>query len=207
MNTKSLVFVVFAAWSAICWRWYVCGIMGACSPLNQADMEQVKPIPEAPIAANAQEKTPEIQPVTSENTSSNKQDQAFSTSKSASSDRMDQIQVVEVKDKMVIYYPYKSAQKEENAIIDGHLENLAQKLKQSGAKVTITGHTDFVGEPDENYRFGLLRANGIKDILIKKGVPAKLINCQSMGDKKPAATNDTPYGRYLNRRVEIRLAP
>ncbi|MCC7464832.1 MAG: OmpA family protein [Saprospiraceae bacterium] len=152
-----------------------------------------------------EEETPEIQPVASDNSVAENAAQPSGASKSASSDHMDQVQVVEVKDKMVIYYPYKSTQKEENAIIDGHLESLAQKLKQSGAKVTITGHTDFVGEPDENYRFGLLRANGIKDILIKKGVASTQIKCTSMGDKKPAATNDTPYGRYLNRRVEILL--
>ncbi|MBL7808535.1 MAG: OmpA family protein, partial [Saprospiraceae bacterium] len=64
-----------------------------------------------------------------------------------------------------------------------------------------------VGEPDENYRFGLLRANGIRDILLKKGVPAAQIKCKSMGDKKPVATNDTPYGRYQNRRVELLIAP
>jgi outer membrane protein OmpA-like peptidoglycan-associated protein len=179
--------------------------MGVCTPQDQPETELVRAQPEEPAPTTVpEEDTPEIQPIATEHAVSGNPGQATDAAKQASSDRMDQVQVVEVKDKMVIYYPYKSTQREENAIIDVYLVNLAQKLKQSGNKITITGHTDFVGEPDDNYRFGLLRANGIRDILIKKGVPANQIKCQSMGDKKPAATNDTPYGRYLNRRVEIR---
>ena len=86
-----------------------------------------------------------------------------------------------------------------------YLENLARQLISSGKKVTITGHTDFVGEPAENYSFGLLRANGIRDILIKKGVTKTQITCKSSGDKKPVSTNDNAFGRYLNRRVEIKI--
>ncbi|MDO8971600.1 MAG: OmpA family protein, partial [Saprospiraceae bacterium] len=63
----------------------------------------------------------------------------------------------------------------------------------------------FVGENSINYNFGLRRAYGIRDILIKKGVPKTQISCKSFGERKPQATNDTPYGRYLNRRAEIRV--
>lgn len=200
VNQKSLVFIVFAVWSIICWRWYVCDLMNACDlPADQSN-EIVASTPEEPATAPLEEEpTPEIKPASpGSNTQSN---QTATTPVSA--DRMDEVQVEAVKDKMVIYYPYKSSKKEENATIDAYLDQLAQQLKSSGEKISITGHTDFVGEPDENYRFGLLRANGIRDILVKKGVSATQIRCKSMGDKKPIATNDTPYGRYQNRRVEI----
>jgi outer membrane protein OmpA-like peptidoglycan-associated protein len=49
------------------------------------------------------------------------------------------------------------------------------------------------------------RALSIRDALVKKGVPKAQIRCKSFGDRKPVATNDTPYGRYLNRRAEIRV--
>ena len=87
----------------------------------------------------------------------------------------------------------------------GGVNLFTRQLVASGEKVTITGHTDFVGEPAENYNFGLRRAQGIRDILTKKGVSKTQISCKSQGDRKPVATNDTPYGRYLNRRVEIRV--
>ncbi|HLP96684.1 MAG TPA: OmpA family protein [Saprospiraceae bacterium] len=200
VNQKSLVFIVFAVWSVICWRWYVCGLMNACDlPADQSN-EIVAATPEEPAAAPLEEEpTPEIKPV---NPGTNTKSTPAAT-QPVSADRMDEVQVESINDKMVIYYPYKSSKKEENASIDAYLDQLAQQLRASGGKVTITGHTDFVGEPDENYRFGLLRANGIRDLLVKKGVPAAQIRCKSMGDKKPIATNDTPYGRYQNRRVEI----
>lgn len=110
-----------------------------------------------------------------------------------------------VEGKMVIHFPYKSSSKEDDAAIDAYLEDLAKLLVASRKKVTITGHTDFVGEPAENYTFGMQRATGIRDILLKKGVSKAQIVCKSSGDRKPVATNDTPYGRYLNRRVEIRV--
>jgi OOP family OmpA-OmpF porin len=199
MNAKTLVFVVFAVWAAICWRWYVCGLMDACEPTANLANEQVIALPEEQEPA-AKDPTPEIQPVSAEPTTNQPINKPSSP---VTSDRMDEVQVVTTSNKVVIYYPYKSAKKEENATIDTYLENLAIQLKSSGGKVSITGHTDFVGEPDENYRFGLLRANGIRDVLIKKGVSAAQIKCKSSGDKKPVATNDTPYGRYQNRRVEI----
>ncbi len=72
--------------------------------------------------------------------------------------------------------------------------------------MTITGHTDFVSDSKTNYQYGLRRAYGIRDILVKKGVKKSQIKCKSFGESKPAATNDTALGRYKNRRVEIRVS-
>lgn len=205
MNSKSLVFVVFAIWSVICWRWYVCGLMNACD--DNTNKEEVVAIPqERPDTLKAEE-TPEIQAVDPVDKPSNSSAAPENTrpTKPVSPANMNEVQMEEVEDRMIIHFPYKSSRKEDNAAIDAYLENLARQLSSSGKKVTITGHTDFVGEPAENYSFGLLRANGIRDILIKKGVSKTQVICKSSGDKKPVSTNDTPYGRYLNRRVEIKI--
>ena len=106
---------------------------------------------------------------------------------------------------MHIYFPYKSTRREDNAAIDAYLSGLAQELIKSGEKVSITGHTDFVGSARVNYTYGIQRAYSIRDALIKKGVSKSQIVCKSYGDKKPVATNDTPYGRYLNRRAVIKV--
>lgn len=210
MNSKSLVFVVFAVWSVICWRWYVCGLMNACGENATLDSnEEVVAIPDERIDTTRIE-TPEVQPLKDAKTgnapsTSSTAPASSKPSKPVSPANMDEVQMEEVEDRMVIHFPYKSSTKEDNAAIDQYLANLARQLISSGDKVTITGHTDFVGEPAENYNFGLRRANGIRDILVKKGVPKSQIRCKSMGDRKPVATNDTPYGRYLNRRAEIRV--
>jgi len=207
MNSKSLVFAVFVVWSAICWRWYVCGLMDACGPaVGQTSLEEVVAVPDDSIDTSMQVQTPEIQPLDNK-TSSNKKAPGSNgmPSKPVSSSNMDEVQMEEVEDRMQIYFPYKSTRKEDNAAINAYLSNLASQLISSGQKISITGHADFVGEPGDNYTFGLRRANGIRDILVKKGVPKSQIRCKSFGDRKPAATNDTAYGRYLNRRAVIQI--
>ena len=62
MNSKPLVFVVFAVWSIICWRWYVCGIMDACGD-NQSSKDEVVAIRPDTMK---QAETPEIQPLDNE---------------------------------------------------------------------------------------------------------------------------------------------
>lgn len=211
MNSKSLVFAVFAIWSVLCWRWYVCGLMNACGDdATESPKEEVVAVPDDRIESAPIEKTPEIQPLNGAKTGTNHTPQSSTPtstkpSKPVSPNNMDEVQMEEVEDRMVIHFPYKSSSKEDNAAIDAYLANLARQLIASGEKVTITGHTDFVGEPAENYSFGLRRAQGIRDILVKKGVPKSQIVIKSQGDRKPVATNDTPYGRYLNRRAEIRV--
>ena len=208
MNSKNIVFVVFILWSVLCWRWYVCGLMNACG--ENTSKEAVVAIPETPVETIQSEETPEIQPIQESAPATDQTSKAPSSahtepSQPVSSARLDEVQMEAVKDLMIIHFPYKSSSKEDNASIDTYLESLARQLIDSNEKVTITGHTDFVGEPGENYSFGLLRAQGIRDLLIKKGVAKTQIVCKSQGDRKPTTTNDTPYGRYMNRRVEIKI--
>ncbi|MDX1913412.1 MAG: OmpA family protein [Saprospiraceae bacterium] len=206
MNSKSLVFVAFAAWSILCWRWYVCGLMQACDENTASDTEEVVALPDERLDTVSKNPTDDIQPLNNAGaTSTGTSGAPRPGAKPVSPSNMDEVQMEEIEDRMVIYFPYKSSRKEDNAAIDAYLAVLARHLIASGEKVTITGHTDFVGEPGDNYNFGLRRANGIRDILVKKGVPTKQIRCKSFGDRKPVATNDTPYGRYLNRRAEIRV--
>ncbi|MBK9337817.1 MAG: OmpA family protein [Lewinellaceae bacterium] len=116
------------------------------------------------------------------------------------------VYVEERTDHVLIHFPYNSTRKEEDAAVDEYLSRLAGQLVSSGSTATLTGHTDIVGDSKTNQAFGLRRAKNIRDILLAKGVPRKQIVCKSAGEKKPLATNDTPQGRYQNRRVEIRVA-
>lgn len=188
MNSKSLVFVVFAVWSVICWRWYVCGLMQACGDDAALPGEEIVAVPDERLDTTASI-PPAINPKT----------------KPVSPDNMNEVQMETVEDRMVIHFPYKSTRKEDNAAIDSYLASLAQHLISTNETVTIAGHADFVGSSATNYNFGIRRANGIRDILVQKGVSKGQIVCKSFGDRKPVATNDTPYGRYLNRRAEIRV--
>jgi outer membrane protein OmpA-like peptidoglycan-associated protein/uncharacterized membrane protein YeaQ/YmgE (transglycosylase-associated protein family) len=74
-----------------------------------------------------------------------------------------------------------------------------------GVEVRIEGHTDNAGDPVGNQRLSLERANAVKDLLVKAGVPADRINTEGFGSEKPIAPNDTEENRAKNRRIEIRL--
>lgn len=198
MNSKPVILAAFAIWCFVCARWYVCGIKDACQA--KTPVEEVIQTPAIePDTVDTQTSTETTSPIKSTTSTS------ATPSKAVTPANMDNVQMETVEDKMVIHFPYKSTRKEDNVAIDGYLSGLAQQLIASGEKVRITGHTDFVGEPKTNYNFGLQRANSIRDILLKKGVPKSQVICKSYGDTKPVATNDTPYGRYLNRRAEIRV--
>lgn len=207
MSSKPLILAAFALWAFVCARWYVCNIKEACDKKEPA-REAIQPLEHpvdtaihiAPATPAAQTTSPAAPKDKSPVTAAEK-----TTTSPVTPEKMDNVQMEKLEDRMVIHFPYKSSTKEDNAAIDSYLSELARQLIQSGEKVRITGHTDFVGDTKTNFVFGLRRANSIRDILVKKGVPKKQINCYSYGDTKPVATNDTPYGRYLNRRVEIRV--
>ncbi|MEZ5044384.1 MAG: OmpA family protein [Saprospiraceae bacterium] len=113
--------------------------------------------------------------------------------------------VEELDDRVIIRFPFNSTVKEANAAVDEYLNKLAERVKQTGEKVSITGHTDNVGEPDKNVTLGLRRAKEIRDILISRGVNGDLISTDSKGEAQPVDTNDTDAGRHNNRRAEVRL--
>jgi outer membrane protein OmpA-like peptidoglycan-associated protein len=220
MNSKTVVIVLFALWSAICWRWYVCGIKQACAPTVVASTQEVIQTPaiepdtvatidlsgDSDTSQSANHQKLEEKPTTPEKAKPTPPKPEKPAHSGFNANAYNDVQVEEVADKMTIYFPYNSTRREDNKAIAVYLERLANRIKASGEKVSITGHTDFVGEPADNMKFGLERAASIKSILIKNGVSAKQITIKSLGDTKPIATNDTPQGRYKNRRAEIKIS-
>jgi outer membrane protein OmpA-like peptidoglycan-associated protein len=89
------------------------------------------------------------------------------------------------------------------------LKSMAAALKSSSdkkRKIYITGHTDFDKDKKRSIETSRVRAEAVKEYLVKNaGVSASKIKMEYMGDKKPAATNKTPEGRTKNRRVEVVL--
>jgi outer membrane protein OmpA-like peptidoglycan-associated protein len=47
----------------------------------------------------------------------------------------------------------------------------------------------------------------VASVLISSGVAASRVRATGMGENQPVATNQTPEGRALNRRVEIIITP
>ena len=75
-----------------------------------------------------------------------------------------------------------------------------------GARISVTGHTDGSGDEAWNRRLSLERARVVGDWLVAHGVDAERIEFNGAGSSEPLASNETRYGRSLNRRIDIAFA-
>lgn len=78
-------------------------------------------------------------------------------------------------------------------------------LENPTVKVKIVGHTDDVGDEEDNRLLSEKRANNVMKALIERGVPATRLQAEGLGESQPRASNDTPEGRALNRRTEFKV--
>lgn len=85
---------------------------------------------------------------------------------------------------------------------------IGETLSKLGRKITIEGHTDGVPKEGQisNWELSSLRAGYIARYFIDQTAyqPSK-IRIGGYADTRPVATNRTPEGRKLNRRVEIKV--
>jgi outer membrane protein OmpA-like peptidoglycan-associated protein len=89
-----------------------------------------------------------------------------------------------------------------------NLETLAEALKTrtKGFYVEVSGHSDDNGNKGYNDKISESRARAVSAFLISKGISSDQIKVESYGATRPLASNTTPEGRQLNRRVDINIA-
>lgn len=80
-------------------------------------------------------------------------------------------------------------------------------LRYPDSTIEIAGHTDNTGTAALNQDLSQRRANAVADVLRQAGVPNRRIVAFGRGEDFPIASNLTPDGRALNRRVEIIIRP
>jgi outer membrane protein OmpA-like peptidoglycan-associated protein len=73
--------------------------------------------------------------------------------------------------------------------------------------VDVVGHTDSTGRADYNQQLSVRRAQSVADYLMSREVIPERLVVTGRGQTQPIASNETPEGRALNRRVEIVLTP
>jgi outer membrane protein OmpA-like peptidoglycan-associated protein len=87
------------------------------------------------------------------------------------------------------------------------LDSFATSLLQNpNTTVSIIGHTDSSGSDAINNPLSVNRAASTRDYLVQRGVPYQRIQIDGRGSHAPIASNNTPSGRAMNRRVEIYVA-
>ena len=82
----------------------------------------------------------------------------------------------------------------------------ASLLNQPAVRLEVAGYTDDTGSRTVNERLSLARAQSVRSFLVSAGVPANQLTARGYGPADPIATNGTPAGRALNRRVELKRA-
>lgn len=70
--------------------------------------------------------------------------------------------------------------------------------------LTVEGHTDNQGGAEMNKGLSQRRAATVVRYLTSKGITADRLSSAGYGLERPIATNATPAGRALNRRVEMK---
>ena len=73
-------------------------------------------------------------------------------------------------------------------------------------QLVVAGHTDAEGGDGHNQALSARRAEAVVAWLVEQGVDVSRLRAEGHGESRPVANNDSPEGRALNRRVEIRDA-
>lgn len=86
-----------------------------------------------------------------------------------------------------------------------NLEVIAESIRvdPSALKVFVVGHADDSGNPEYNQRMAEARARTVAAYLGQRGISMGQIVIETKGSTQPIASNATPEGRQLNRRVDV----
>ncbi|EAQ01110.1 OmpA family protein [Pseudooceanicola batsensis HTCC2597] len=122
------------------------------------------------------------------------------------------VQIVNTGDRLVVTMPQDILFATDSASLRPDLTTdlvtVARSLNEyPRTTVQVVGHTDNTGDAAYNQQLSARRASAVANVLINSGVSAGRIQSFGRGEDQPRATNLTPEGRQLNRRVDIVILP
>ena len=79
--------------------------------------------------------------------------------------------------------------------------------KDESYTILVEGHTADVNKPVGQMNLSIARTQTIIEELVKNGLPRSIFSYKGYGGTQPIASNETPEGRALNRRVVITARP
>lgn len=74
-----------------------------------------------------------------------------------------------------------------------------------GSPITISGHTDDIGNVDDNLILSEHQAYAVASYFWSMGVPWSRLHVEGHADKLQVASDETLWGSWANRRVEVRM--
>lgn len=75
----------------------------------------------------------------------------------------------------------------------------------NGGELVVIGHTDRVGAVEANDRLSLVRAETVRELLVRQGIPREKISVAGRGEREPLLATADEVAEARNRRVEIKL--
>ena len=100
----------------------------------------------------------------------------------------------------------RSAIRPEHYALLGKLQEAIEMFPESS--VTIEGHTDAYGTDAENLRLSAARARAVREYLVANvEIAPEGLQAAGLGESRPIASNETPGGRAMNRRIDVVLRP
>lgn len=84
------------------------------------------------------------------------------------------------------------------------LDRLVSMMNENAEmKIRIQGHTDDVGNEEDNMKLSVARAESVFNYLISQGIGRDRLSYIGLGEQAPITSNDTEEGRRQNRRTEF----
>lgn len=113
--------------------------------------------------------------------------------------------IIRVQDKILFDFDSSKLRPEAGPI----LKEIADSLKNAkGYEMIIYGHTDSKGSDEYNLKLSKRRAEAVRKALVERyGVSSEILSAKGLGERYPAAPNDTEKNRQKNRRVEFVVQP
>jgi len=89
------------------------------------------------------------------------------------------------------------------------LSKVQRAIKTFGQPdVVIEGHTDSTGSDEVNEHLSQQRAESVRQYFVANGtLPEWQISSVGYGSSRPLASNETPEGRAVNRRIDVTISP
>ena len=90
---------------------------------------------------------------------------------------------------------------------EGELMKLLEVLRvHNDVQLEIIGHTDDVGDANDNQILSENRAEAVKRFLEKNKIEENRLVSSGKGESEPISSNEDEIGRFMNRRVEFKLS-
>jgi len=77
--------------------------------------------------------------------------------------------------------------------------------EQQSIKIILNGHTDNVGNEEDNLILSRRRAEAVQNYLINKNIDSSRIEIRAFGESRPILDNDSEENRAMNRRIEFEI--